>query len=86
VSQSDLALVGDRAFYAEGLQADSNRFGGFGGGFDILCVRTCDSDGIRPNGVVKGYRLDSSDYLVDVHAESVANLFRLVEGGDTVFF
>ena len=84
VAQTDLAVLGDGAVDAEGLQADADGLGGLGGGLDALLQRDGRAHGVSPAGVLKADGLNALDDLIGVEALRLADLAALFHGGDAV--
>ena len=73
VAQTHLAVVGDGAVDAEGLQAHADHLGGLGGGLDAGLQRDGRAHGVRPAGVFKADGLDALDDLIRVEALGLAD-------------
>ena len=84
MAQTDLAVLGDGAVDAEGLQADTDHLGGFGRGLHAGLDGDGRADGVRPAGVFKADGLDALDDLIRVKALGLADLAALFDGRDTV--
>ena len=84
VALADLAVLGDGAGDAEGLEALADHGGGLRGALGALL----DGDGaaadVGPLGVLERDGLDALDDLARVHALVEADLLGLLEGGDAV--
>ena len=84
MAQTDLAVLGDGAVDAEGLEADADHLGGLGGRLYARLERDGRAHGIRPAGVFKADGLDALDDLIRVKALGLADLAALFDGRDAV--
>ena len=84
VAQADLAVVGDGAGNAEGLQADADGLGGLGGGGAALLDGDGGAHDVGPAGVLKGDGLNLLHGLVGVDAGCIADALGLFDGLDAV--
>ena len=84
VTETDLAVLGDGAIDAEGLEADADHLGGLGGRFYARLERDGRAHGVRPAGVFKADGLDALDDLVGIKALGLAELAALLHGGDAI--
>ena len=84
VAEADLAVFGDGAGDAEGLETDADS----GGGVRSLdsAALYCDgaADGVCPNSVIEADGLGTSDDLVAVDALCKSYIFALLDGGNAV--
>ena len=84
VAKADLAVFGDGAVDAEGLQAFADLLGGLGGGGDTGLQRDGCADGVSPAGVLEADGLDALDDLIRIEALRLAQLAALLDGADAI--
>ena len=84
VAQAHLAVVGNRAVDAEGLEALADGGGGLGGGLHVLLQGDGRAHHVGPAGVLKADGLDALDDLIGVEALGLADLPALLDALDAV--
>ena len=85
VSETDLAVLCDRAGYAERLKSDTDSFSGVGGAGRAFLYSYGAAESVSPNRVVERYRLYALDDFFYVYALCKADISCLFEVGDSVF-
>ena len=84
VADADLAVLGDGAVDAEGLQADADGLGGVGGvGHAGLEGDGC-AHAVGPACVLEADGLDALDDLIGIEAGFLADLAAFLDGADAV--
>ena len=84
VAQAHLAVLGNRAGDAEGLQALADGLGSVGSGGHVLLQSDGGAHAVRPGGVLKADGLDALDDVVGVEASGLADVAALLHAGNSV--
>jgi hypothetical protein len=84
VAEADLALLGDGAGHAEGLQADADILGGVGAFLTPFFIAMAVPTRVGPDGVVERDRLHAADDLLDVYALFKADVAAFLQRTDAV--
>ena len=85
VAQAHLALLGDGTGDAEGLEPLADDLGGVGGLGAALLQRQGDTQGVGPDGVLKGDGLHALDDLLYIDALLGAKVPGILQGLEAVF-
>ena len=79
MTQTDLAVLGDRSVDAEGLKALTNGAGSVSGVLNALLQRNGCTHAVGPAGVFKADRLDSLDNLIGIKARFLTDSAALLD-------